>query len=150
MKKSAIVIVVILMLLALNSCEKSVYYAQELLELNISPAMGNVSVRVDARRGLKKEGTLKAIIDIPYGLDTVIADDPRWKPFPLDETTEKLINKEFRELGKFIPPTREGYYILLDYYAADGKNILQRDAYSFVFAVYEPYSKTLYYSEVNQ
>ena len=149
MKKTAVLVIIILMLLALNSCEKSVYYAQELLELNISPAMGNVSVRVDARRGLKQKGTLKTIIDIPHGLNSVIENDSRWKDFPLDADTEKLVTKQFKDLGKFISPVWEGNYILLDYYAADGKNILQREDYHFIFAVYDRAARKLYYSEVN-
>ena len=150
MKKAAVLVIMILMLLALNSCEKSVYYAQELLELNISPAMGSVSVRVDARTGIKKRGTLKTIITIPHGLDTIIADDPRWKSFPPDQETAPLIYKEFKDLGRFSSSVREGKYILLDHYAADRKNILQRNHYDFIFAVYDSTARTLYYSEVNQ
>ena len=150
MKKTAVLVLIIFLLLALNSREKSVYYAQELLELNISPAMGNVHVRVDGRNGLKQKGTLKTIIDIPHGLDPVIENDPRWKNYPLDAETEKLITKQFKDLGKFVPPVWEGDYILLDYYAADGKTISQRDEYHFVFAVYDHRTRTLYYSEVNQ
>ena len=150
MKKTAVLVLIVFMLLALNSCEKSVYYAQELLELNISPAMGSVHVRVDGRNGLKKKGTLKTIIDIPHGLDTVIDSDPRWHSYPLDEETETLITKQFKDLGKFVPPVWEGDYILLDHYAADGKKISQREENHFVFAVYNHSTRTLYYSEVNQ
>lgn len=150
MKKYIVLIAVAALLLGLSSCRKSPYYPEELLELDLSPTMGTVSLRVDSRRGLRQTGSLKTIIKFRMDIGSILSQDSRWLPYPLDEQTDTLIHKTFRDLGKFTEPITDGYYILLNPHTGFSPLPLGEEEYHFIFAVYEPHLKTMYYSEIKK
>lgn len=92
-----------------------------------------------------------------------IRKNPKWKPFPLDETMTIILYGITYETpnGKvthgpyichhehddipLLPKIQNGYYILIDRYKYDDEDILERGVYNFSVGVYDTDTDILYY-----
>ena len=87
-----------------------------------------------------------------------------WHPLPVDQTTQVLVYGLSGETGEnswqigpyltddngnpLVPEVQNGYYVLLDRQAEDGKapgsDILDRGSFNFTFGLYDTDTDTLY------
>ena len=137
-----VVLAAALLLLSLCAWEKPSHSGDELKKLQMNPTMGRTTLRVDSRQGVRKTGTLKALIKCGSTAAREIGEDGRWQSLPLDPDTEKLCYEEIREIGKFLPETGEGSYLMIN------RNQGDENQYDFLLAVYSAPQNSIYYVEV--
>ena len=101
-------------------------------------------------------------------LEQIQASDA-WHPLPVDQTTQVLVYGFSEETGEtswqigpfltddngnpLVPEVQNGYYVLLDRQAEDGKtpgsDILDRGSFNFTFGLYDTDTDTLYCCELD-
>ena len=141
-KKILAVLFAAVLLLLLGAWKKPSHSGDELKKLGMNPTMGRTTLRIDSRTGVRESGILQAVIECGDSAPGQIREDPRWKSLPLDEDTRKLCYEELREIGKFLPKTEDGAYLLLSQHSGDA------DQYDFLLAVYSAIQNSIYYVEV--
>ena len=98
-----------------------------------------------------------------------IQESVSWHPLPVDQTTQVLVYGFSEETGEtswqigpfltddngnpLVPEVQNGYYVLLDRQAEDGKapgsDILNRGSFNFTFGLYDTDTDTLYCCELD-
>ena len=130
------------LLLCLSAWEKPSHSGDELKKLKMNPTIGRTTLRIDSRQGVHNTGLLKAVIQCGDQAEKEIREDARWQSLPLSEELTKLSCEEIREIGRFLPETEEGSYLLLNRNRGDSQQ------YDFLLAVYSEPQNSIYYIEV--
>ena len=140
----------------------------EPLGIDVSPA--EIISEEDDHGGFHGDGTTFLCFDCS-GTDIAgqIRNGGNWTPFPLDDTVKALVyGIEIREgdsligIGPYlsdeenrplIPEIENGYYLLIDRQAEDGKatgaDILHRASLNFTLGIYDSDADILYYFELD-
>lgn len=112
---------------------------------------GNVKDSFDNHGGFHGDGIAYAVVTFPdQEAERAIAQNPDWKPYPLDGTVQTLlygVTTDSESRGPYVtdddgeplfPEISDGYYFLLD-----------RASFNFTVAIYDKETRTLYYAEID-
>lgn len=127
---------------------------------------GVVQDSFDNHGGFHGDGIAYAVVTFPdSAAERAIAQNPDWKPYPLDDTLQALlygVTTASESSGPYVtdddgtplfPEISDGYYVLLDRYeeSAPGheEDILHRASFNFTVAIYDKETRTLYYAEMD-
>ena len=170
MKKNVISLIAAAALLAgLTACKAKTPQdlASEALSLDLSAGSEVSSYDTHSGNG---DGT--SCIVLSFQNDTVLEQiqaSDAWHPLPVDQTTQVLVYGFSEEtsdaswqIGPFltddsgnplVPEVQNGYYVLLDRQAEDGKapgsDILDRGSFNFTVGVYDAEARVLYCCELD-
>ena len=153
-----------LLLCCLAGCSRETM-ADRIFEVTGLPS-GVVQDSFDSHGGFHGDGIAYAAVTFPdQEAERAIAQNPDWKPYPLDGTVQALlygITTASESIGPYVtdddgeplfPEIRDGYYLLLDRYGetvpGHQEDILNRASFNFTVAVYDRDTRTLYYAEMD-
>lgn len=170
MKKNVISLIAAALLLAgLTACKAKTPQdlASEALSLDLSAGSEVSSYDTHSGNG---DGTSYMVLSFQDDavLEQIQASDA-WHPLPVDQTTQALVYGLSGETGEtswqigpyltddsgnpLVPEVQNGYYVLLDRQAEDGKtpgsDILDRGSFNFTFGLYDTDTDTLYCCELD-
>lgn len=156
MKKITISLIFLISLFVLSSCGGTSPRAVLSDELGLDVSGGQVVIEYDNYGG-RGEGTSCIAIELENeNVLEQIESSGSWSTFPLDETTETLvygIDEGTNSYGPYItddsgealvPEITNGYYILIDRHADQGKDILSRASFNFTIGLYDTDLNILY------
>ena len=154
----------------LCSCGRTDTMDEKAKPLGIDVSSAEIISEEDDHGGFHGDGTTFLCLDCS---GTDIADQIRnggnWTPFPLNDTVKALVyGIEIREgdsligIGPYlsdeenrplIPEIENGYYLLIDRQAEEGKatgaDILHRASFNFTLGIYDSDADILYYFELD-
>ena len=145
MKRMISLAAVLLLLLSIVGCGNQTARTDELKKLGLDPRQGITTLRVDSKKGFHDQALLNLIIEFQHDLRNDLKQDDRWKPFPMDEDTDRWIARELRGISDFSHRISHGYYIIL------GDDPIRTDCENcknFIMAVYDNDRQVMYYCEI--
>ena len=171
MKKNVISLIAAtaLLLAGLTACKTKTPQNLASEALNLDLSAGSAVSSYDTHSG-NGDGT--SCIVLPFQDDAVLEQiqaSDAWHPLPIDQTTQVLVYGLSGETGEnswqigpyltddsgnpLVPEVQNGYYVLLDRQAEDGKapgsDILDRGSFNFTFGLYDTDTDTLYCCELD-
>ena len=156
--------------LSLTACGGQEPQASISEALDLDVAAGETCSYTDSHGGFHGDGTTCAVLRFPNDrVMTQIQEDPRWSPFPLDETVRALVyglswerDREAFHVGPYLTDEegetlvldiQNGYYRLMDRHAerdAPGDpGILGRASFNFTLGIYDADEDLLYFCQMD-
>ncbi len=152
--------------LLLAGCGKAAPEAEKAALLGIDVSAAEILSQEDSHGGFHGDG-ITWIRFACEGTDIArqIAEKENWAPFPLNDTVKALvygIEEGTAQIGPYlldedggplIPEIENGYYLLIDRQAEEGKasgvDILHRASLNFILGIYDSDTDMLYYAEMD-
>lgn len=149
-----------LLLCCLAGCSQETMADRISRVTGLAPSAGVVRDSFDNHGGFHGDGIAYAVVTFPdLEAERAIAQNPAWKPYPLDGTVQALlygVTTALESRGPYVtdddgeplfPEIHDGYYVLLDRYRESTpgheEDILDRASFNFTVAVYDKETRTL-------
>ncbi len=164
--KRVLFVLAITALFLMSACVKQSEQALVSQELGIEVSGCEEISSIDNHGGFHGDGIEFVTLRCPdENVLNQIRHDSGWKSFPMDDTATAIVyglSDETKKMGPFVaddegnplvPEIENGYYILIDRQAGDGKTekteILGRASFNFTLGVYDADTDILYYCELD-
>ena len=162
MKKLPVLLVAAIMCVVLAACGHKTPQEIVLKALDVDVSGGAEISYEDTHGGFPADGKTSIILQFnDNSVLDAIKKDPKWKVFPLDETTQALVyglENDASQTGPFlsngdgnlmVPEIQNGYYILIDRHSEKDKNILERYSFNFTVGLYDVDTNIMYFFKLD-